>query len=94
MIQEIRTGADKTILEGESTCGLGRLVFYHPAGTFALTPASHILLNAIVDNQASLHGVGMDWGSGIGCQAILAARIPAVRKMYGLGQYRTEQDRQ
>ncbi len=84
MIREIRTGSDETILDGESTGGLGPLVFSHPAGTFALTPASHILLNAIAENQASIHGVGMDWGSGIGCQAILAARIPAVQIVYGL----------
>jgi methylase of polypeptide subunit release factors len=77
-------GAEETILDEDSTGGLGRLVFHHPAGTFALTPASHILLNAIVQNQTELSGVGMDWGSGIGCLAILAARIPAVRKVYGL----------
>ena len=84
MIREIRMGAEETILDEGSTGGLGRLVFHHPAGTFSLTPASHILLNAIVQNQSELCGDGMDWGSGIGCLAILAARIPAVRKVYGL----------
>lgn len=84
MIREIRTGADESVLDEELTGGLGRLVFHHPAGTFALTPASHILLSAIVQHQAALSGIGMDWGSGIGCLAILAARIPAVRKIYGL----------
>ncbi len=84
MIREIRTGTDESVLDETSTGGLGRLVFHHPAGTFALTPASHILLNAIVQNQARLRGTGIDWGSGIGCQAILAAQIPTVSKMYGL----------
>jgi methylase of polypeptide subunit release factors len=77
-------GANESALDETSTGGLGSFVFHHPEGTFALTPASQILLNAIVQKQAILHGTGIDWGSGIGCQAILAARIPAVRKMYGL----------
>jgi hypothetical protein len=77
-------GANKSALNETSTGGLGSFVFHHPEGTFALTPASQILMNAIVQEQGMLHGIGIDWGSGIGCQAILAARIPAVRKMYGL----------
>jgi methylase of polypeptide subunit release factors len=84
MILEINIGAEESVLDETSTGGLGSLVFRHPAGTFALTPASRILLTAIVDNQLRLHGTGIDWGSGIGCQAILASRIPAVEKMYGL----------
>jgi ribosomal protein L11 methylase PrmA len=31
-----------------------------------------------------LHGIGIDWGCGIGCQAILAAKIAAVQEVYGL----------
>ena len=84
MIREIDIGGEKSVLDESSTGGLGSFVFHHPEGTFALTPASRILLTAIVQNQAKLCGTGLDWGSGIGCQAILAARIPAVRKMYGL----------
>jgi hypothetical protein len=84
MIREIDIGGDKSVLDETSTGGLGSFVFHHPEGTFALTPASRILLNAIAQNQAMLRGTGIDWGSGIGCQAILAARIPAVHKMYGL----------
>lgn len=84
MIREIDIGEDKSVLDETSTGGLGSFVFHHPDGTFALTPASRILLTAIAQNQAKLCGTGIDWGSGIGCQAILAARIPAVQKMYGL----------
>jgi len=84
MIREIRTGRDESILEAASTDGLGRLSFYHPVGTFALTPASHILMNAIIQNKALLSGNGIDWGSGVGCLAILAAKISAVDRVYGL----------
>src|SRR5262245_6493309 len=56
----------------------------HPAGTFALTPASHIALQAIGRNQLKLAGIGLDWGCGSGCLAIAAATIPAVSRMVGL----------
>ena len=84
MIREIDTGSDETTLEASFTNGLGELKFYHPVGTFAITPASSILLRAIAENQQLLCGVGIDWGTGIGCQAILAAKIPAVDFVYGL----------
>ena len=84
MIREIRTGSDSSFLGEECTKGLGRLSFQHPAGTFSLTPASHILIDAIIRNQDLLNGIGVDWGSGIGCLAILAARIKSVLKVYGL----------
>lgn len=84
MIREINLGSTESVLEEPFTKGLGNLKFHHPAGTFAITPASNILFRAIIDHADLLHGVGFDWGSGIGCQAILAARIPAVRLVYGL----------
>jgi methylase of polypeptide subunit release factors len=43
-----------------------------------------ILLKAIADNKGLLHGTDLDWGSGVGCQAILAAKIDAVDIVYGL----------
>ncbi len=84
MIREINLGSTESVLEEPFTKGLGNLKFHHPAGTFAITPASNILFRAIIDHADLLHGVGFDWGSGIGCQAILAARIPAVQLVYGL----------
>jgi 16S rRNA G966 N2-methylase RsmD len=84
MIREINLGSTESVLEEPFTKGLGNLRFLHPAGTFAITPASNILFRAIIDHADLLHGVGFDWGSGIGCQAILAARIPAVQMVYGL----------
>lgn len=84
MIREINLGSPESVLEEPFTKGLGRLKFFHPAGTFAITPASSILFRAIMDHQNMLHGVGIDWGSGIGCQAILAARIPSVTMVFGL----------
>lgn len=61
-----------------------QLIFGHPPGTFALTPASETLINAIIRNQNLLQGVGLDWGSGVGCLAIVAARLTKVTKVYGL----------
>ena len=84
MIREIYTGSDESILEEAFTKGLGGFKFYHPVGTFSITPASRILFQAMIDNQEILHGIGIDWGCGIGCQAILAARIEAVQTVYGL----------
>lgn len=84
MIREINLGSTESVLEESTTKGLGRIRLFHPAGTFAITPASNILFRAIIDYADLLHGVGFDWGSGIGCQAILAARIPAVELVYGL----------
>lgn len=84
MIREIYSGSDESILEEAFTKGLGRLQFYHPVGTFSITPASRVLFQAIIDHQDLLHGIGIDWGCGIGCQAILAAKIETVQAVYGL----------
>ncbi len=84
MIREIRTGKEESVLEEEVTRGLGRISFYHPVGTFSLTPASNVLINAIIDNQKRFGGIGIDWGSGVGCLAVLAAKINSVKKVYGL----------
>jgi len=73
-----------TILPESQTAGLGRIRIQHPRGTFALTPASLISLTAICSHQDKLTGVGIDWGSGTGCLAIAAARVDAVRRVYGL----------
>ena len=84
MIREIYSGSDESILDEAFTKGLGGLRFYHPVGTFSITPASKVLFQAIIDHQELLHGVGIDWGCGIGCQAILAAKIEAVQAVYGM----------
>lgn len=84
MTKKINTDADESILEEASTKGLGRLSFSHPKNTFALTPASHILIDAIIHHQELFTGTGLDWGSGVGCLTILAAKIKAVEKVYGL----------
>jgi hypothetical protein len=73
-----------TILPESQTAGLGRIRIQHPRGTFALTPASLISLAAICSHQDKLTGVGIDWGSGTGCLAITAARVEAVRRVYGV----------
>jgi SAM-dependent methyltransferase len=75
---------DQTIVPSEITADLGELRIRHPSGTFALTPASLIALEAIGKHKELLKGTGLDWGSGTGCLAIAAARIPAVQNIVGL----------
>ena len=75
---------DLTVLHEPFVRGLGEIRIAHPEGTFAITPASLISLEAIANNQHLLAGVGLDWGSGAGCLAIAAARIPAVQRVIGL----------
>jgi methylase of polypeptide subunit release factors len=79
-----QANSNQTVFSAGETHGLGRLEFAHPPGTFALTPASFISLTAIVANAELLHGTGLDWGSGVGCLAVAAARIPTVDLMIGL----------
>lgn len=75
---------DLTTLSADETHGLGPLEIRYPPGTFALTPASLIAIEAIGRHQELLRGTGLDWGSGTGCLAIAAARISAVEKVIGL----------
>lgn len=75
---------DQTTVTTETTFGLGELRIRHPPGTFALTPASLISLQTIGKHKELLHGHGLDWGSGTGCLAIAAAKIPEVQSVVGL----------
>jgi SAM-dependent methyltransferase len=74
----------RTIIEAKYTNGLGKFIFQHPEGSFALTPASMITLEAVFQNQALLFGKGIDWGCGTGCLAIAATRIAKVTRVIGL----------
>ncbi len=76
--------AEKTTVTRAMTWGLCELSIRHPPGTFALTPASLISLEAIGKHKELLNGQGLDWGSGSGCLAIAAAKIPAVQSVTGL----------
>jgi methylase of polypeptide subunit release factors len=73
-----------TMIDEKYTNGLGRFVFQHHEGSFALTPASKIALKAVYQNQHLLAGKGIDWGCGTGCLAITAARIEKVSQVMGL----------
>jgi hypothetical protein len=75
---------NNTTIEAKYTNGLGKFVFQQHEGSFALTPASMITLEAFYHNQALLFGKGIDWGCGIGCLAITAARIEKVTRVIGL----------
>lgn len=77
-------GRVESLLDEKDTGGLGTLRIRHPPGTFALTPASRITVAAVGAERKRLAGTGIDWGSGAGCVAIAAARIPAVDRVLGL----------
>ncbi|MCA9919534.1 MAG: methyltransferase [Anaerolineales bacterium] len=71
-------------LTHEATFGLGELHIFQPPGSFSLTPASRIAVQAIGQHQQLLAGTGLDWGSGTGCLAIAAAKVPDVKHVIGL----------
>ncbi len=75
---------NSTTIQAKDTNGLGNFIFQHHAGSFALTPASRIALEAIYQNQPLLSGKGIDWGCGTGCLAITTARIEQVTRVIGL----------
>ena len=75
---------DASFLTDSMTFGLGPLEIRHPPGTFALTPASRIAVEALARHQDRFRGVGLDWGTGSGVLAILLARIPGVERVVGL----------
>lgn len=76
--------ATRTTVGPDRIGDLALLRLEHPPGTFAPTPATLLALEAIHRNRGPLSRVGLDWGSGIGALAILAARLPAVRRVIGL----------
>jgi len=75
---------ERVTLTSSETGGLGELQLVQPPGSFALTPASRMALQAVGKHQHLLSGVGLDWGSGLGCLAIAAAQIAAVQRVIGL----------
>ena len=75
---------DQTRFPAEMTECPWEIELLHPPGTFAPTPASIIAMQAIGTNQQLLAGTGIDWGCGVGCLTIAAAKIPAVRHVVGL----------
>ncbi len=74
----------RTLLTLDQNGPLGTIEILHPAGTFAPTPATLIAVEAIAEKRALLSGTGLDWGSGVGCLAIAAARIETVGSITGL----------
>jgi SAM-dependent methyltransferase len=75
---------NRTAVNADATEGLGEIQILHPPGTFAVTPASRIAIQAIGKYQHLITGNGIDWGSGTGCLAITAARIDKVKRVIGL----------
>lgn len=74
----------RTTFTDIDTAGLGEIELAHPEGSFEPTPASRIGLRAIGAHRHLLHGVGLDWGCGIGVLAIAAARLASVSQVIGL----------
>jgi SAM-dependent methyltransferase len=73
-----------TVIDAARTDGLGTLEIIEPGDTWGITPASRIALRGIATSQEHLCGLGLDWGCGTGCLALLAARIPQVTRVFAL----------
>ena len=73
-----------TVIDAALTGGLGTLEILEPGDTWGITPASRIALRGIAASQDHLAGLGLDWGCGTGCLALLAARIPQVTRVFAL----------
>jgi SAM-dependent methyltransferase len=73
-----------TTFSDNDTGGLGPLALSHPPGTFPPSPATRVALRAIGLHRGLLVGSGLDWGCGVGCLALVAARVPAVEDVLGL----------
>lgn len=54
------------------------------SGGGPVTPASRVCARSVVHRRDLLSGVGIDWGTGTGLLAILAARIPGVERMVAI----------
>lgn len=76
--------ADETVLTEDIIGPLAPVRIRHPAGTYPLTPASAISLEAISRHPHLFAGIGIDWGCGNGCLAIVTARLPGVERVVGL----------
>ena len=72
------------IITIEETGGLGTVYLEVPVHRQSITAASRICLIGIGRNRSLLAGTGIDWGTGSGCLAIAAARIPAVDRVIGI----------
>ncbi len=72
MFEGISQHDDVTVLTGGASFGLGEMKIRHPAGTFAVTPASLASLQAIGAHRRLLSGVGIDWGAA--CRILRADR--------------------
>ncbi len=77
-------GPTEVLLTEECVGRYAPIRIRQPEGTYHLTPASRITLATIAERQGLLSGVGIDWGCGTGCLAIVAAKIPAVQRVIGL----------
>jgi methylase of polypeptide subunit release factors len=75
---------DLTTWPSTITGKLGDIQIHHPPGTFAPTPASLVTVQAISWHGELLSGTGVDWGTGSGCLAIVAAKLHQVSGVIGL----------
>lgn len=63
---------------------LGPIRVAGPPGARRVTPATRIAVAALDRHRTLLRGTGIDWGSGIGALALVAARHGAVEGVVGL----------
>ena len=78
------SAAGRVVITRTIIGSLAPVTIRQPTGTYALTPASRITLRTIADHRELFNGVGIDWGCGTGCLAIVAAKLPAVKRVIGL----------
>lgn len=74
----------ETILRDEDIGAFAPVRIQHRAGSAPITPASAIVLTAVSRYPDRFHGIGIDWGCGTGCIAIVLAKNPAVQRVVAL----------
>jgi len=76
-----RGGQNGVVIVVDDVGDLGPVRVEVAPGGGPVTPASRVCARAIARCRDLLRGVGIDWGTGTGLLAILAARIPAVERV-------------
>ncbi len=72
------------VLTSEAVGRFAPIHLDHPPDCTPLTPASAITLQAVTRHEAEFAGLGIDWGCGTGCVAIVLAKNPAVRHVVAI----------
>ncbi len=85
----VGVGQNRPVVLIDDVGGLGPVEVEPARGGGPVTPASRVCARAIARSRHLLWGVGIDWGTGTGLLAILAARIPTVERVVAVEYDRT-----